>query len=150
MDRRLTGPHADPLTAGPATTGPETTGPETTGSAATGPASAAEALIARFNLAWSRHDLAAALALISEDCVFESTSPAPDGQRSVGKAAIRAAWQPIFDDASSQFTVEEFFTAGRRVVQRWRYDWDGGYVRGVDVMTVAGGLVTAKLSYVKG
>ena len=138
-------PGADPLTAGPATSDPETTG-----SAATGPAGAAEALIARFNLAWSRHDLAAALALISEDCVFESTGPAPDGQRSVGKAAIRAAWQPIFDDASSQFTVEEFFTAGPRVVQRWRYDWDGGYVRGVDVMTVAGGLVTAKLSYVKG
>jgi ketosteroid isomerase-like protein len=126
------------------------TGQSGTGPATPGPASAAEAVIARFNLAWCRHDLPGALALISDDCVFESTSPAPDGQRSVGRAAIRAAWQPIFDDASSQFTVEEFFTAGSRVVQRWRYDWDGGYVRGVDVMTVAGDLITAKLSYVKG
>ena len=127
-----------------------TTGTGSSAAAPVPPAGEAEAAAARFNLAWSQHDLAAALALISEDCVFESTSPAPDGQRSVGKAAIRAAWQPIFDDASSQFTVEEFFTAGPRVVQRWRYDWDGGHVRGVDVMTVAAGLITAKLSYVKG
>ena len=127
-----------------------TTGTGSSAAAPLPPAGEAEAAAARFNLAWSQHDLAAALALISEACVFESTSPAPDGQRSVGKAAIRAAWQPIFDDASSQFTVEEFFTAGPRVVQRWRYDWDGGHVRGVDVMTVAAGLITAKLSYVKG
>jgi ketosteroid isomerase-like protein len=144
----------------PAGTGPAANGPAGTGAAAAGPGPAGadpagavttpEAVVARFNLAWSRHDLAAALELISADCVFDSTGPAPDGQRSVGKDAIRAAWQPIFDDSSSQFTVEEFFTAGPRVVQRWRYDWDGGHVRGVDVMTVAGGLVTAKLSYVKG
>ncbi len=127
-----------------------TTGTGSSAAAPVPPAGEAEAAAARFNLAWSQHDLAAALALISEDCVFESTSPAPDGQRSVGKAAIRAAWQPIFDDASSQFTVEEFFTAGPRIVQRWRYDWDGGHVRGVDVMTVSAGLITAKLSYVKG
>lgn len=127
-----------------------TTGTGPPAAAPVPPAGEAAAAAARFNLAWSQHDLTAALALISEDCVFESTSPAPDGQRSVGKAAIRAAWQPIFDDASSQFTVEEFFTAGPRIVQRWRYDWDGGHVRGVDVMTVAAGLITAKLSYVKG
>lgn len=127
-----------------------TTGTGSSAAAPVPPAGEAAAAAARFNLAWSQHDLAAALALISEDCVFESTSPAPDGQRSVGKAAIQAAWQPIFDDASSQFTVEELFTAGPRIVQRWRYDWDGGHVRGVDVMTVATGLITAKLSYVKG
>jgi len=142
----------DSQRTGRSSTGQSSTGQvqSSTGPGTPGPAGAAESVIARFNLTWSRHDLAAALGLISEDCVFESTSPAPDGQRSVGKAAIRAAWQPIFDDVSSQFTVEEIFTAGPRVVQRWRYDWDGGYVRGVDVMTVADGLVTAKLSYVKG
>jgi ketosteroid isomerase-like protein len=133
---------------------PQAAMPAGAGAAAAGsggrPAGAAEDVVARFNLAWSQHDIAGALALISEDCVFESTSPAPDGQRSVGKAAVGAAWQPIFADASSQFTVEEFFTAGPRVVQRWRYDWDGGHVRGIDVMIVADGLITAKLSYVKG
>ena len=107
-------------------------------------------VVDRFNAAWNDHDLAAAIALTSEDCVFEATSPAPDGQRCAGHAALRAAWQPIFDDVTSQFTVEDSFTAGPRVVQRRRYDWAGGHVRGVDVITVSGGQVTEKLAYVKG
>ena len=106
-------------------------------------------VVDRFNAAWGAHDLAATLALISDDCVFESTSP-PDGQRYVGPAAISTAWQPIFDDHASRFTVEDSFTAGAHVVQRWRYDWDGGHVRGVDLFTVRDGLVTEKIAYVKG
>jgi hypothetical protein len=50
----------------------------------------------------------------------------------------------------SRFTVEDSFTAGAHVVQRWRYDWDGGHVRGVDIFTVRDGLVAGKLAYVKG
>ncbi len=110
----------------------------------------AAAVVSRFNAAWNDHDLAAAVALTSADCVFESTSPAPDGHRCIGHAAIRAAWKPIFDNAASHFTVEDSFTAGDRVVQRWRYDWDGGHVRGIDVITVRDGKVTEKLAYVKG
>lgn len=109
----------------------------------------AATIVSRFNAAWNDHDLSAALALTSNDCVFESTSPAPDGERFVGRAAIRAAWKPIFDDERSHFTVEDSFAAGSRVVQRWRYDWADGHVRGVDVITVNDGLVTGKLSYVK-
>jgi hypothetical protein len=108
-----------------------------------------EEVVRRFNAAWGAHDLAAALALISDDCVFESTSP-PDGQRYAGLAAIRAAWQPIFDDQASHFTVEDSFAAGSHVVQRWRYDWDGGHIRGVDIFAVRDGLVTEKIAYVKG
>jgi len=108
-----------------------------------------EDVVNRFNAAWGAHDLAGALALISDDCVFESTSP-PDGQRYVGPAAISAAWEPIFDDTASQFTVEDSFTAGAHVVQRWRYDWDGGHVRGIDLFTVRNGLVAEKIAYVKG
>jgi hypothetical protein len=108
------------------------------------------AVVDRFNVAWGDHDLAAALALISDDCVFEATSPAPDGQRYVGPAAIAAAWKPIFDERASRFTVEDSFTAGDHVVQRWRYDWGDGHVRGIDVFTVASGKVTEKIAYVKG
>lgn len=110
----------------------------------------AEAVVSQFNAAWNSHDLPAALALTSEDCVFESTSPAPDGERIVGRAAIRAAWKPIFDDKRSHFTIEDSFAAGSRIVQRWHYDWGDGRVRGVDVITVKDGQVTEKLSYVKG
>jgi hypothetical protein len=61
--------------------------------------------------------------------VFEATPPAPDGQRHVSHAATSAARKPIFGDVTSRFTVEDSFTAGDHVVQRWRYDWGGGHVR---------------------
>jgi uncharacterized protein (TIGR02246 family) len=107
-------------------------------------------LIARFNDAWGAHDLDATLTLCTDDCVFESTGPAPDGERHQGRDAVRAAWKPIFDDADAQFTAEEVFAAGDRYVQRWRYEWRDGHVRGVDVFRVRDGKVAEKLSYVKG
>jgi hypothetical protein len=109
----------------------------------------ATTVVARFNIAWAAHDLAASVALTTDDCVFESTSP-PDGERCIGPDAIRAAWQPIFDDKTSVFTVEDTFASGSRVVQRWRYDWSGGHVRGVDLFTVRDGKIAEKLAYVKG
>ena len=117
---------------------------------ASSPAEQVAAVVDRFNAAWNAHDLAAAIALTSEDCVFEATFPGPDGERSTGHAAVRAAWKPIFDDERSHFTVEESFVAGDRLVQRWRFDWGDGHVRGIDLITVRNGLVTEKLAYVKG
>ena len=90
------------------------------------------------------------MAFVSDDCIFDSTGPAPDGSRHVGLAEVRRAWEPIFEDASSRFEAEETFSAGDRVVQRWRYDWDGGHVRGVDLFKVHDGRIAEKLSYVKG
>ena len=103
-----------------------------------------------FGAAWADHDLDAALALVTDDCVFDATGPAPDGMRHVGRAAIRRAWEAIFSDATSRFEPEETFAADDRVVQLWRYSWDGGHVRGVDVFRVRDGKVAEKLSYVKG
>jgi ketosteroid isomerase-like protein len=108
------------------------------------------AIVGRFNQAWNSHDLAAALALTTDDCVFEATAPAPDGARAQGRAELEVAWEPIFADTTSHFTTEEAFAAGDRVVARWRYDWSGGHVRGVDVIKVRDGLVAEKLAYVKG
>ena len=58
-------------------------------------------LVARFNQAWNEHDLDRALSMISDDCVFDATSPSPDGTRVVGVDAIRHAWAPIFAEASA-------------------------------------------------
>lgn len=107
-------------------------------------------LLEAFGQAWNDHDLDAALALTTDDCVFESTGPAPDGIRSEGKAALREAWTPIFADASSHFDGEELIVSGDRVVQCWTYRWDGGHVRGVDVFRIRDGKVAEKHSYVKG
>lgn len=103
-----------------------------------------------FGAAWADHDLEAALALLTEDCVFDNTIPAPDGERFVGRAAIARAWAPIFKDPSTRFDAEETFVAGDRVVQTWRYAWADGHVRGVDVYRVRDGKVAEKFSYVKG
>ena len=107
-------------------------------------------LIDRFNATWNDHDLDGALALSTDDIAFESTGPGPDGERHEGQAAVRAAWTAIFDDPRSRFTTEELILAGDRAVQRWRYDWGEGHIRGVDVLLVRDGKVAEKLAYVKG
>ncbi len=50
---------------------------------------ATRAAIDRFNQAFYRHDTDAAAALLTDDTVFEDTSPAPDGRRIEGKVS----WQ---------------------------------------------------------
>jgi len=112
------------------------------------------AVVERFNTAFNRHDVAAVMALMSEDCVFEGTG-APDGQRLAGSVAVRGFWEEFFAaEPDAWFDAEETIAAGDRVVVRWRYRWgpdgSGGHVRGVDVFRVADGLVTEKLAYVKG
>lgn len=107
-------------------------------------------VVARFNEAWGAHDLEATLALVTDDCVFDATGPAPDGTRCQGRSAIRAAWEPILVNAASVFETEEIFAAGDRVVSRWRYSWADGHIRGTDLFRVRDGLVAEKLSYVKG
>lgn len=113
--------------------------------------SATMATIERFNEAFNRHDVDAVMALFTDDCVFENTSPAPDGERHEGQAAVRAFWERFFDASpKAHFETEDIFAAGDRACVRWRYDWDDGHVRGVDVFRVRDGKVAAKLSYVKG
>jgi ketosteroid isomerase-like protein len=92
------------------------------------------------------------MALMTEDCRFENTAPAPDGVAYVGQAAVRMFWQHFFADApDARFDWEEVFTCGDRAVVRWVYHWSAeGHVRGVDVMHVRNGKVAEKLSYVKG
>ncbi len=70
--------------------------------------------------------------------------------RSVGQAAVRAGWAPIFADAAAHFEVEELIIQGDRASQRWIYRWADGHVRGVDLFVIRAGLVAEKLSYVKG
>lgn len=46
------------------------------------------ALVGRCNDAWNAHDLDAALDLCTDHAVFDSTGPAPDGDRHVGRDAL--------------------------------------------------------------
>ena len=109
------------------------------------------ATIERFNDAFNRHDVDAVLALMTDDVIFENTSPGPDGERHEGQAAVGEFWRRFFADSPrAHFTGEDIFAAGDRCTVRWRYDWGDGHVRGVDIFRVRDGKVAEKLSYVKG
>lgn len=113
------------------------------------PATTADA-VTRFQQAFDAQDVDAIMAAMTAGCVFEDTSP-PDGERHTGADAVRAAWTALFiASPDGVFTTEEAITIGDRAVVRWRYDWTGGHVRGVDVFAIRDGLVAEKLAYVKG
>jgi len=107
--------------------------------------------IEKFHEALNRRDLDALGDLITDDCVFEATSPAPDGTRHVGRQAVLEACRLFFEGSpTTHFEMEEMFGAGDRVIVRWVYSWADGHVRGVDVLRVRGGQVAETLAYVKG
>jgi uncharacterized protein (TIGR03086 family) len=112
-------------------------------------------VVERFDEAFGRGDVDAILAWMTPDAVFEDTSP-PDGRRHVGAEAIRAVLTDLFTHtADPRFRVEELEVCGEKVTQVWTYTWrpttEGpDHVRGVDLLTVRGGRVVAKRSWVKG
>jgi ketosteroid isomerase-like protein len=82
------------------------------------------ATLTRFNAALERHNVDGLIAEITEDTVFHNTSPAPDGERYEGAAALRDFFTRLFaDNPRARFHIEEEFAAGNRYVVRWRYDW---------------------------
>jgi len=112
-------------------------------------------VIDRFNEAFNRHDADALALLLTDDTVFEDTSPPPDGRRIEGKAAVVEYWREWFArNPDAVFEAEDVIVSGDRAVVRWIYrkrrnglPW---HLRGVDVFTVRDAKVAAKLSYVKG
>jgi len=117
--------------------------------------SATRAVIDRFNEAFNRHDADALALLLTDDTVFEDTSPAPDGRRIVGKTAVVAFWREWFArNADAHFDAEEMIVSGDRAVVPWVYrkirNGQPWHLRGVDIFTVRDGKVAAKLAYVKG
>ena len=109
-------------------------------------------LMDRFTAALNSHDLDAVAALVTDDIIFESTSPAPDGTRYAGRDAVLRIWEELLTSTpQARFFVEEQFTAGAgRAVVRWRYDWTDGHVRGVDIVRIRNGRLAESLAYVKG
>ena len=96
------------------------------------------------------------LALVTEDCVFETAAgPTARGTLHVGKAALRlafpAAWQ-TWPDARWQEATH--VVAGDRGFSEWTFrgtDRQGGTieVRGVDLFEIRDGLIARKDTYRK-
>lgn len=113
-------------------------------------------VVLEFNEAFNRHDVDGMMKLMSDDCVFENTTPAPDGTLFTGKEEVTSFWHDFFHESpEAKIKIEEIFSAGERCIMRWRYIWvdkegNEGHVRGVDIFRVVSGAIREKLSYVKG
>ena len=113
-------------------------------------------VVIEFNEAFNRHDIQAMMQLMSDDCIFENTNPAPDGAIFKGKDAVTQFWEGFFSESPhAHIEIEEIFSLSFRCVMRWKYTWmdasgKSGHVRGVDIFKVTNGLISEKLSYVKG
>lgn len=113
-------------------------------------------VVEQFSDALNDHDVEAMMALMTEDCVFDNTYPAPDGERFEGQEAVRRFWEEFLRSSpDASFQSEGMFAHNDRCVLLWRYDWTNaddsrGHVRGVDVLRVRDGKVSEKLAYVKG
>ncbi|MCA9993869.1 MAG: nuclear transport factor 2 family protein [Anaerolineales bacterium] len=112
-------------------------------------------VVLAFNEAFNRHDVAGMMQLVSDDCLFESSTPAPDGAVYRGKEAMTQFWLAFFRQSpEARMEIEEIFGLGMRCVMRWCYYWtapagEKRHVRGVDICQVKNGLICEKLSYVK-
>ncbi len=116
---------------------------------------ATRAAVTSFNEAFNRHDTDALAPLLTEDTVFEDTSPAPDGRRIEGKAAVVEFWRGWFvRNPDARFEAEELIVSGNRATVLWVYrkmrNGQPWHLRGVDIFTVRDGRIAAKLAYVKG
>lgn len=111
--------------------------------------------VENFNNAFNRHDVDEVMNYMTEDCVFENTSPMPDGTRLEGAAAVREFWEKMFANSpDAYFEAEEVFATGDRCVVRWIYrktkEGKSWHLRGVDVIKVTNGKLAEKFAYVKG
>lgn len=113
------------------------------------------AAVERFNTAFNNHDVDLVMEAMTQDCIFENTTPVPDGKRIEGAAEVRLFWDNFFKtNPDAHFEAEEIFAHNDRCVVRWVYrktknglPW---HLRGVDVFKIRDGKVAEKLSYVKG
>ncbi len=110
-------------------------------------------LMRQFNDVFQRHDPSALPELVAHDCVIENTTPAPNGDRQVGREACIGTWTAIATAPGTFFDLEEVFVAAERAIIRWRF-WRGpgeeNSVRGVNLMRVRDGRIIEAMGYVKG
>ena len=109
-----------------------------------------------FFKAYNSHDVPAMVKLMGMECLFESSSPAPDGTTCHGKDAISRYWNAFFNEyTDARIEIEDAVGLGKLCVIWWKRfnavgDGDIDYVRGVDIIKVRDNLIGEQTSYRKG
>ena len=106
--------------------------------------------------AFNTHDVNAILSFMTSDCIFEaSAGPDADGEKFVGKEAIRKAFEDVFRTyPDAHWANAKHFIAGDRGVSEWLFTGtkaDGSKVEvtGCDLFTFRNGKIAIKNSYRK-
>lgn len=107
--------------------------------------------------AWNAHDVDTLMKHMSDDCLFETPSPAPLGTRYEGREAVRQGFQHVFDMIPDvQFVKDIHFVSddGTAAVSEWTLvgtHRKRGRIeaRGCDLFTLRGDKIVEKRSYMK-
>jgi ketosteroid isomerase-like protein len=86
-------------------------------------------VIKLFNDAFLDRDAAKLVDLVADDCIMESTQPAPNGTRYEGYDACVRFWQELIADPEGSFEPEDVLVSGDRTTIRWRYRFGDGKTR---------------------
>ena len=106
--------------------------------------------------AFNAHDAAMVVALMTEDCIFETAAgPQVFGARHVGRHAVKAAFEAVWAGLPDvSWTVTGHFIAGDRAVSEWIFratQADGARieVEGCDLFTLRDGRIAVKKAFRK-
>ena len=103
----------------------------------------------------NNHKVEDIIGLLSNDCILESTSPAPGGTIYIGKDQIRRYYENLYEEKTElSFKTEEILGFGHRCIIRWECIWENKNgteetIRGVDIIKEKNDLISEILSYSK-
>ncbi len=114
------------------------------------------AILDGFAEAFNAHDLDKIVSYMTDDCIFEaSAGPDADGEKFVGKAAVRKAFEDVFTTfRDARWNDPHHFISGNRAVSEWTFTGtkaDGSRVEvtGCDLFTFRDEKIYIKNSYRK-
>lgn len=113
-------------------------------------------LLQDFAAAWNRHDIDALLELVTDDCIFETSSGQHSfGDRYAGKEALRLAFPMIWQRyPDARWDQPTHVICGDRGFSEWTFRGKDVYgnaveMRGVDLFVFQGGKIARKDTYRK-
>ena len=114
------------------------------------------AVLDGFASAFNAHDADKIVSYMTDDCIFEaSAGPDADGEKFVGKEAVKKAFEDIFKNyPDAKWRNPRHFISGDRAVSEWTFTGtksDGSKVEvtGCDLFTFKGEKIYIKNSYRK-